>query len=105
MTPKTLDQHIELAATAAGPRARIAGHRISVADVVIWHERLGRTPDEIAADHDLTLADVHAALAYYFDHRDEIDQSIAEDRAFAEALRRQLPSKMSQRLRDLPGGG
>ena len=105
MTQKTLDQHIELASTAAGPRARIAGHRISVADVVIWHERLGRSPDEIAADHDLTLADVHAALAYYFDHRDEIDQSIVDDRAFAEALRRQLPSKVSQRLRELRGGG
>jgi hypothetical protein len=76
-----------------------------VADVVIWHERLGRSPDEIAADHDLTLADVHAALAYYFDHRDEIDQSIVDDRAFAEALRRQLPSKVSQRLRELRGGG
>jgi hypothetical protein len=30
---------------------------------------------------------VHAALAYYFDHREEIDARMAEDRAFAEALR------------------
>jgi hypothetical protein len=74
-----------------------------VADVVIWHERLGRTPDEIAADHNLTLADVHAALAYYFDHRDDIDGHIAADRAFAETLRRQVPSKVTDRLRELRG--
>lgn len=97
-------EHIELTPTAAGRRPRITGRRISVADVVIWHERLGRSPDEIAAEHDLTLADVHAALAYYFDHRDDIDRNIAEDRAFAEMLRQRMPSKLTDRLRELRGG-
>lgn len=74
-----------------------------MADVVIWHERLGRSPDEIAAEHGLTLADVHAALAYYFDHRDEVERYIAEDQTFAETLRRQVPSKLAHRLQELRG--
>ncbi len=105
MARKTLDQHIELTATAFGERPRITGRRITVADIVISHERLGRSADEIAADYDLTLADVHAALAYYFDHRDEIDRSIQEDRAFAEKLREEIPSKLTNRLRELRGDG
>ena len=104
MSLKTLDQHIELTLTPSGRRPRIAGRRITVADVVIWHERLGRSPDEIAADHDVTLADVHAALAYYFDHRDEIERHVAEDRAFADMLRQQIPSKLTNRLREVRGG-
>lgn len=101
MGGKTLDEHIEVSPSVSGGRPRIAGRRIMVQDIVIWHERLGRSPDEIALDHDMTLADVHAALAYYFDHREEIDRSIAEDRAFAALLRQQIPSKLSSRLRQL----
>jgi len=49
-----------------GGRPRIDGHRITVEDVVFWHERQGMTPGEIVADYPtLTLSDVHAALAYY----------------------------------------
>ena len=103
MAGKTLDEHIETTPSVSGGRPRIAGRRITVQDIVIWHERLGRTPDEIALDHDLTLADVHAALAYYFDHREEMDRSIVEDQAFVAALRQQIPSKLTSRLRELHG--
>ncbi len=103
MGGKTLDEHIEVTPAVSGGRPRIAGHRITVQDIVIWHERLGRSPDEIALEHDVTLADVHAALAYYFDHREEIDRSIEEDRAFAAALRQETPSKLTNRLRELHG--
>jgi hypothetical protein len=51
----------------------------------------------------LNLADVSAALAYYFDHRAEIDQSIAEREAFAEALRQRTPSKVRQKLQERKG--
>ena len=68
-------------------------------NIAIWHERLGRSADEIATEYDLTLADVYAALAYYFDHREEIDRSIEESNAFVEALRKQTPSKLQQKLR------
>ncbi|MGH6692351.1 MAG: DUF433 domain-containing protein [Gammaproteobacteria bacterium] len=104
MGGRTLDEHIEITPSLSGGRPRIAGHRITVQDIAVWHELLGRSPDEIALDHDVTLADVHAALAYYFDRREEIDRSIEEDRAFAAALRQQLPSKLTSRLRELQGG-
>jgi uncharacterized protein (DUF433 family) len=105
MTPKTLDQHIECTPGIAGGKPRIAGHRITVQNIAIWHERLGRTADEIASEYDLTLADVYAALAYYFDHRAEIDQSFQEGEAFAEALRQGTPSKVREKLRERQGDG
>jgi uncharacterized protein (DUF433 family) len=82
MSSRTLDEHVEVTPDTAGGRPRIRGRRIAVQDTAIWHERLGKSADEIAADYDLTLA-VYAALAYYFDHREEIDGRLTEDRAFA----------------------
>ena len=56
-----------------GGRACIAGHRVRVLDIVAWHEHQGMTPDDIVSHvPSVTLADVHAALAYYFDHMAEI---------------------------------
>ena len=100
MATKTLDQHIEVTPGIAGGKPRIAGHRITVQDIAIWHERLGRSPDEIAAEYGPTLAAVYAALAYYFDHRADIDQAIEEGHAFAEALRHRTPSKLLQKLQE-----
>ena len=62
-------------------------------DIAIWHEWLGRSADEIAADHELTLADVYAALAYYYDHREEIDAMIKKSEAFVDAFRQKISSK------------
>ena len=100
MTVKTLDQHIEITPGVAGGKPRIAGHRITVQNVVIWHEWLGHSADEIATEYNLILADVYAALAYYYDHRPEIDQAIKADEAFVEILREQTPSKVTQKLND-----
>jgi uncharacterized protein (DUF433 family) len=102
---KTLNEHIEITPGIAGGKPRIAGHRITVQNIAIWHERLGKSVDEIVAEYDLTPADVHAALAYYFDHRAEMDRSIAEGEAFAEALRQQTPSKVRQKLQDRKADG
>jgi len=70
-----------------------------VENIVIWHERMGKCADEIAAEYDLSLADVYAALAYYFDHRVEIDRSMEEGEAFVEELRRRTPSQLLEKLR------
>ncbi|MFO7741364.1 MAG: DUF433 domain-containing protein [Anaerolineae bacterium] len=83
----------------AGRKPRIAGHRITVQNIVIWHERMGLSADEIASEYDLSLSEVYAALAYYYDHRAEIDQSIRDERAFVEELRRMTPSKLPEKLR------
>jgi uncharacterized protein (DUF433 family) len=105
MNAKTLDQHIEITPGIAGGKPRISGHRITVQNIAIWHERLGKSADEIATDYDLTLADVYAALAYYFDHRAEIDRSIEEGEAFAEALRQRCPSKVRQKVQEQKSDG
>lgn len=94
MSTKTLDEHIEVTPDTPGGKPRIRGRRITVQDIAIWHERLGKTADEITTEYDLTLADVYAALAYYFDHRDAIDRRIVEDNALVEALRARTPSKL-----------
>ncbi len=98
MVIKTLDQHIEITADVVGGKPHIAGRRITVQNIVIWHELMGRSADEIANEYDLTLADVYAALAYYYDHRLQIDDAIKDSKTFIEALRQQTPSKVSQKL-------
>ena len=92
--------HIEIVPGEAGPKPRIAGHRIRVQDVVIWHEKLGMSPDEIVDQHPtITLADVHAALAYYWDHREEIERAIAEEHALVEEFRRNHISPLQEKLK------
>ena len=91
-------EHIAKTPGICGGLACIAGHRIRVADVVVWHERRGYSPDEIVAMFPgLVLADVHAALAYYFDHRAEIDADLRADEALAAAAGPR-PSKLRERL-------
>ena len=80
--------------------ARITGHRITVANIVIWHERLGKSADEIATEYDLTLSDVYAALAYYFDNREAIDESIAMSRALVANLRKKNVSQLAKRIQE-----
>jgi uncharacterized protein (DUF433 family) len=89
MQPTLEKTHIDATAGICGGRPRIAGHRIRVQDVVIWTEQ-GQSPDQIVASFpQVSLADVYAALAYYHDHRDEIDRQIREDDEFVERMRSQ----------------
>jgi uncharacterized protein (DUF433 family) len=83
-----------------GGKPRIAGHRITVKHIVICHQRDGQSPDEIVSDYPgLTLSNVYAALAYYFDHKDEIDADIkADDEHWAE-IEGQNPGRLADRLR------
>jgi hypothetical protein len=54
------------------------------------------TPDEIVSHvPTLTLADVHTALAYYFDHIREIQDDMRADDRYAEEFRRQNPSPLA----------
>lgn len=76
-----------------GGKPRLRGHRITVADVAVWYERMGMTPDEIVESYPtIGLADVHAALAYYYEHREAIDAAIREGEAAVESLRAGRPS-------------
>jgi len=83
-----------------GGKACIAGHRVRVLDIVEWHEHQGMTPDEIVSHiPTITLADVYAALAYYFDHIEEIQQEMRTERALAEEFRGSHPSLLEAKLR------
>ena len=96
-----ISEHIEITPGICGGKPRIAGHRIRVEDVVIWHEQQGLSPDEIVSLHpSITLADVYAALAYYHDHLEEIRQQIQEDEAFALEMKRKTPSLVQQKLQE-----
>lgn len=90
-----------------GGRPRIDGHRITVEDVAIWHERMAMNADEIVSGHpSITLSDVHAALAYYYEHRERIDQAILEGERFVEALKAQAtPSPLQQKLQRMRANG
>ena len=85
-----------------GGKPRIDGHRITVADVAIWYERIGMSPDEIVSTYPtITLSDVHAALAYYYEHRERIDADIREGEEAVDKLRAGQPSifeKVRQRF-------
>lgn len=64
-----------------GGRPRVRGHRVAVHRIAAWWE-LGLSIEEIAEKHpSLEPAQIHAALAYYHLHRDEIDRYLAEERA------------------------
>ena len=94
MPVQTLDHTIEMTPGVVGGKPRIAGRRITVQQIVIWHEWLGIGVDEIATDYDLTLAEFYAALAYYFNNPQEIDESIKRSQAFIEEMKKKIPSKL-----------
>ena len=80
-------QSINLIATNPDVRSGrpcIAGTGLEVSVIVIAHIVHQRTPGEIANDYGLTLAQVHAALAYYYDHKAEIDAMIQEQSRIAQ---------------------
>lgn len=101
----TITEHIEITPGVCGGKPRIAGHRIRVQDVVVWHESMGMSPDDIVAQYpQLTLADVHAALAYYFDHVEEIRDQMESGRRFAEELKTKTTSKVAEKLKKKVAG-
>ena len=96
MVQKSLDRFIEVTPDMMGGAPRIAGRRIRVSDVAVWHERMKWDAATIASEFGLNLSEVHAALSFYFDHRDEIDMQIADDQAYATAMKdQQLPLRPS----------
>jgi uncharacterized protein (DUF433 family) len=64
-----------------GGRPMVAGTSVSVQRIAGWY-KLGLSPEEIAENFGhLSLAQVHAALAYYHSNRDEIEAYLREEDA------------------------
>jgi uncharacterized protein (DUF433 family) len=81
--------------------ARVRGTRSKVRMIAI-DTLNGLTPEQIhkAYPH-LSLAQIHAALAYYYDHREGIDAEIQAGREMAERMRQEAgESPVKKRLRD-----
>lgn len=94
-----ISKHIEISPGICGGQARIAGHRIRVQDIVIWHERMGQSADTIVTRFpQLTHADVHAALTYYFEHAAEINDEIRRGHELAEKMESESTSKLKVKL-------
>jgi uncharacterized protein (DUF433 family) len=97
-------EHIVSTPDTCGGKPRIAGSRIRVKDVVIWHERQGMAPAEIVSKWPhLTLASIYAALAYYHDHREEVNAEITADQAWYEEQKAKTPSLVQEKLKRLEG--
>ena len=56
-----------------GGQPRIEGHRISVLQIVEWVHEEGMNPETVAAEFDLEMANIHRALAYYYEHIESMD--------------------------------
>ena len=95
-----VQQHIESLADKCGGNPCVSGTRIRVWDVYISSEIEGKTPDEVVAAYpQLSLADVHAALAYYWDHKAEIDRQMKEADEFVARLKAAAgPGPFAQKL-------
>jgi uncharacterized protein (DUF433 family) len=69
-----------------GGAPRIEGRRIGVHHVAGRVLDGGESPERVAADHDLDLADVYQALAYYYDHPEEMRAVRAQRRTVPDRL-------------------
>ena len=99
MTPVSVE-HIALDERGV---ARIAGSRVKVIHLVMHKTANGWTVEQLQAQFPhLTPAQVHAALAYYYDHQAELDAQIqASIREDEEAARLAGETPVVQRLRAL----
>jgi uncharacterized protein (DUF433 family) len=88
--------HVTRTPGVCGGKPCIAGTRIRVWDIYEWHELAGRSVAEILSAYpQLSAADVHAALAFFFDHEAEIRTQIEADERFVSEMRANAgPSKL-----------
>jgi uncharacterized protein (DUF433 family) len=110
--PRVSIEHIALDERG---RARLAGHRIKVRHIIGLMRAQGYTAEQLQSEAypHLSLGQIYAALAYYHDHREQIDREIEEEEEFFERERQkqladpkhqELVAKMKARWEQLHGG-
>ena len=76
-----------------GGKPCIKGHRVGMHRVAGWW-KLGLSIEEIGERlSTLSPAEIHAALAYYHLHREEIESCLEDERAVCQSLQRKRPSQ------------
>jgi uncharacterized protein (DUF433 family) len=98
-SPSTEPVRIVSTPGTCGGKPRFDGHRILVEHIAVCYERMGMTFDEILTElPTITLAQVHAALAYYYEHQQQIDADIEQGKRFVEELKAKSPPSKLQKL-------
>ncbi len=79
----------------------IAGTNMKVIELVLGHIAYGWSPEELHFQHPyLTLGQIYAALAYYWDHQEELDRDIERRLEFVDRMQRAMsPSPLVTRLK------
>jgi uncharacterized protein (DUF433 family) len=86
--------HIVKTPGVCGGKACIRGTRIRVMDIVAAVEHQGLSPDEVCDQYpELTLGQIHGALAYYYDNRDDVRAEIESEKEKVERFRRDHPDQ------------
>jgi len=80
---------------APNGETHIAGRRLTAYDIMCQYE-LGRTPEDIAQSYDLSVAAVYEALAYAFEHPDEMERIRKADDAAHQRVIDQLPEQVRE---------
>ena len=84
-------------------RPVIVGKRFKVIQLIREHVAYGWSAEELALNHSqLTLGEIYSALAYYADHRLELDQELAASELeaghqHAEPRHRQIADRLKRR--------
>lgn len=94
-------EHISINPEIRFGRPCIVGTRIAVIDIVNRHLVQSETLETIAEDYHLSLASVYAAMAYYYDHQEEIESRKAKGESFAKNYLKNNPSLFQKKLKKL----
>ena len=80
----------------------IVGTTMKVVELVMAQEAYGWSPEELHFQHPyLSMSQIHSALAYYWEHKKELDADIKERLNFAEQSRQEAGgSPLAARLRN-----
>jgi uncharacterized protein (DUF433 family) len=79
----------------------IAGTTMKVIELVLDHLAYGWSPEELHFQHPyLTMGQIHSALAYYWDHKTELDQDIERRLQFIDQVQQTArPPVLAERLK------
>jgi uncharacterized protein (DUF433 family) len=82
-----------------GGKPCIAGTRIRVQDIFIWHELQSLSADEIVSRFPhLSMSDIYTALAYYWDHQSEIQKQMNDETEFVDQMKQKYPSLLRHKM-------
>ena len=77
--------------------ARIGDGGMKVSHLVMHKQANGGDPEQLQAEYPyLSLAQIHAAFAYYYDHKDDVDTQIRESLEYADRMRAQVTRQLSR---------